>query len=236
MRIETTNLKDSDYQCIFCGSTNIIREKQYQQNKFLFIKLNETLIKDEAFCNDCHKRAKFGKQIISKKTTEVKANGTTVEKIKDSYAYSKSNITKTTTITNSQLAIPKVQNRELYVTTLVTILHYLSRLDKSLNFSQHGLYLYLTDNFKDIVMNTNSKIESAGFSDELLLEEVKTLYTECEKQFSQGSTTQILVNSAQVLKGRILSDDKIKDFYFEIFPIANIKGLAKESFYQSLWY
>jgi hypothetical protein len=226
----STNISGSPYSCPFCKSKNLTKHKIIEKTQFLFIELSSRVVEEYIECKNCYKTMQIGQ--LSREIVVVKKqdNGMKQKVTTSTFEVGGQTYHQTRTETDMRHFIPDMQNPETYVTTLVLILQYISLKDPSINIENKEIYQFLLDKYgvyRDICAQL---IEETGDNDAYLRALILKYFRNCKQEYSRLALNQLLLNSAQVLKGKFIVQHDIELLYFDFFTEIDVAELRKAHF------
>ncbi len=226
----TFDISGSQYSCPFCKNTNLKKHKIIEKTRLLFIELSSRVVEEYVECMNCYKTMQFGQLnreivVVKKQDNGIKKKVTT-----STFEVNGQTYHQTQTEIDMRHFIPDMQNPETYVTTLVLILQYISLKDPSINIENKEIYQFLLDKYGEYKGICAQLIEETGDNDAYLRALILKYFRNCKQEYSRSTLNQLLLNSAQVLKGKLIIQYEIELLYFDFFTEIDVAELRKPNY------
>jgi hypothetical protein len=232
--IESIKLGNTNYSCPYCKGTDLTKYKVIERVKILFWEVSNEVVEEYVECADCRKRMPFA--LVNKTPVVVKKdeNGTVTRTTTEIINLKSGEIVLTRTVTDTQKYIPNMADSELYVLTLVLILEYIGIKDPTIDIQNKEMYQFLLNKHsqhKTVVANI---IEEAEEDENYFKALILMYFRKCQKEYSKSIVQQILRNSADVLKGKLIVHHEIESLYFDLLTEMDIPELTRPSYLLNL--
>ncbi|WP_289658681.1 hypothetical protein [Flavobacterium panacagri] len=120
--------------------------------------------------------------------------------------------------------VSDVKNKQLYFETLIYLMRFIEKQDKSVAISTNKFYQLALENVDEIENLDIIELEKR------ILENAQ----KCEIEFNDVEIGSLLRNSINILKGKFVISPAVTNLYFKLFDVMKIQALNKEVYFYSL--